>query len=40
MGVEVEIALMAVIGAVMGLMVDFGSKELSEAEQSVVVALY
>jgi len=38
MGVGVEIALMVVLGAVMGLVVDFGSEELSEAEQAVVVA--
>ena len=38
MAVETEIALMGVIGAVMGSMVDFGSEELSEAGQAVVVA--
>jgi hypothetical protein len=38
MGVEIEIALMRVIGVVMGLMVDFGSQELSEAGQVVVAA--
>jgi hypothetical protein len=38
MGVAVEIALMAVVGAVMELVVDFGSEAPSEAEQAVVVA--
>lgn len=37
-GVGAEIALMVVLGAVMGLVVEFGSEELSEAEQAVVVA--